>query len=98
MLPYLGAVGMLSSADLSGGQRVFLLVGYCLVMVLPAVALLVARALARRVVEPGLTRLSGWLAKSSGETIAWVMGIAGFLLLRDAAANLGLLDALSGLG
>ncbi|SEE86052.1 GAP family protein [Ruania alba] len=94
MLPYLGAVGMLTAADLTATDRVLLLAGYCLVMVLPALVLLGGRIAARRVMEPLLTRVSAWMAKSSGETISWVMGIAGFLLLRDAAARIGLLEQL----
>ncbi|UFU03288.1 GAP family protein [Ruania suaedae] len=94
MLPYLGAVGMLTAAEVAPAQRVLLLTGYCMIMVLPALVLLGARIAARRVVEPALRRLSAWMARSSGETIAWVMGIAGFLLLRDAAARIGLLETL----
>ncbi|UFU06868.1 GAP family protein [Ruania halotolerans] len=92
MLPYLGAVGMLTAADLTATERVLLLTGYCLVMVLPALVLLGGRIAARRMMEPLLTRVSTWMAKSSGETIGWVMGIAGFLLLRDAATRIGLLE------
>ncbi|QOR71090.1 GAP family protein [Ruania alkalisoli] len=94
MLPYLGAVGMLTAADLPVAQRVLLLTGYCAVMVLPALLLLGARIAARRLIEPLLIRVSAWMAKSSGETIAWVMGIAGFLLLRDAASRIGLLESI----
>jgi hypothetical protein len=63
---------------------------YCLVMVLPALALLGARLVARRAVEPLLERINAWMTKHAASTTAWVVGIVGFLLARDAAGRLGL--------
>ncbi|CAM3494411.1 GAP family protein [Occultella aeris] len=90
MLPYLGAIGLITGADLAGPERVLVLAGYCLVMITPALVLLAGRVLARRAVEPVLQRLSDWMARSAGETMAWIMGILGFLIARDAAFQLDL--------
>jgi hypothetical protein len=90
MLPYLGAIGLITGADLAVPERVLVLAGYCLVMIVPALVLLTARVLARRAVEPVLQRLSDWMARSAGETMAWIMGILGFLVARDAALQLDL--------
>lgn len=98
MLPYLGAVGLLTAAPVEPLARVAILVGYCAVMVLPALVLLVVRVVARALVEAPLARLAAWLERSSGETTAWIVGIVGFLLARDAAFRLGLFDALGRLG
>ncbi|AWB90679.1 GAP family protein [Salinibacterium hongtaonis] len=84
MLPYLAAVGLLSGSDLDAGGRALALAGYCVVMVLPALVLLAARILARRVVEPLLARLAGWMTREGGETTAWIVGIVGFFIARDA--------------
>lgn len=92
MLPYLAAVGLLGSADLGGTTSVALLGGYCLVMVVPAVLLLVARVARPAVVEPLLVRLNVWITQKAGSMTGWVLGIAGFLLARDAAFRLGLFD------
>ncbi|MBZ2199563.1 GAP family protein [Occultella gossypii] len=92
MLPYLGAIGLITGADLAGPERVLVLAGYCLVMIVPALVLLAGRVLARRAVEPVLQRISDWMARSAGETMAWIMGILGFLIARDAAFQLGLFD------
>ncbi|MGW4500160.1 GAP family protein [Micromonospora sp. NPDC004336] len=92
MLPYLGAVGLLTTSGLGAGSVVGLLAGYCLVMVLPAVLLLAARVAWPRLVEPVLARLNAWIARSSGGMLGWIFGIAGFLLARDAAVRLGLFD------
>jgi hypothetical protein len=94
MLPYLAAVGLLSTSDLDAVARVGLLAGYCLVMVLPALVLLGLRLGAARWVQPLLVRVGAWLERSGAEATAWVVGIVGFLLARDA---LGRLPALTGL-
>ncbi|TDE94859.1 hypothetical protein EXU48_08695 [Occultella glacieicola] len=97
MLPYLGAIGLMTGADLTWPQRVVLLAGYCLVMIVPALVLLGGRILARRTVEPVLQRIANWMAKSAGETVAWIMGIAGFLIARDAAVQVGLFEMINDL-
>lgn len=88
MLPYLAATGIIAAADLTAGQRLVVLAGYCLVMVLPALVLLALRLAAHRAVEPFLRRIGDWLERTGAETTAWVVGIIGFLLLRDAVMRL----------
>ena len=94
MVPYLGAIGLMESADMAFGQRALLLLGYCLVMVAPALVLLVVRLVAQRAIEPMLRRVNGWLMRSAAETTAWVVGIVGLLLAVNAADTLGLVDAI----
>lgn len=88
MLPYLGAIGMMSAADLSPAQIGLLLAGYCLVMVVPAVVLLLGRLALRSRVEPVLNRISTWFAEKGASTTGWILGIAGFLVGRDAIVRL----------
>ncbi|MFD4668445.1 GAP family protein [Lentzea sp. NPDC058450] len=88
MLPYLGAIGMMSAADLNAGQIGLLLAGYCLVMIVPALVLLGARLALREKVEPFLTRISTWFAEKGASTTGWILGIAGFLVTRDAVVRL----------
>ncbi len=88
MLPYLGAIGLLSTSDLGVGNRVVALAGYCVVMVLPALVALGGRIVAHRLIEPLLRRVARWLEKSAGEMTAWIVGIVGFLVARDALARL----------
>lgn len=89
MLPYLAAIGLITTAQLPAGQVALIMAGYCLVMIIPALALLSGRLAFGHRIEPALERISRWLANS--ETLAWVVGIVGFLLARDAAFRLGLL-------
>lgn len=99
MLPYLGAIGLLTASDLGTAERVGTLALYCVVMVLPAVLLLAARIGARRVVEPVLGRVARWMERASGETTAWVVGILGFFIARAALVRLPeLTDLLPALG
>jgi hypothetical protein len=89
MLPYIAAIGLVTTAALSAPYTVLLMAGYCLVMIVPALVLLAARMAAGRHVIPLLTRLSDWMVRSNA--MAWVVGIVGFLLARDAAFRLELL-------
>lgn len=84
MLPYLAATGIIGSSGLAAPARVGVLAAYCLVMVLPALALLGAR----RAVEPLLQRIAAWMERSGAETTAWIVGIVGFLLARDAVGRM----------
>lgn len=84
MLPYLAAVGTISSSGTGWPVRVLLLMGYCLVMVLPALALTVARVAVRRRLEPVLVKVDTWITRTAGETTAWVVGLVGFFLAGNA--------------
>ena len=86
MLPYLAAIGLLTTAQLSPGAIVLTMTGYCLLMIVPALLLLTIRLAAGDRVTPLLTRAGDWLARSNA--LAWIVGIVGFLLARDAAARL----------
>ncbi|MGW6442355.1 GAP family protein [Lentzea sp. NPDC055074] len=88
MLPYLGAIGMMSAADLRPAQIGLLLAGYCLVMIVPALVLLGARLALRTRIEPFLNRVSTWFAEKGAGATGWILGIAGFLVARDAVARL----------
>lgn len=88
MLPYLGAIGLLTTSDVNWSMQALLLGGYVVVMVVPALVLLVIRILARDRIDPWLKRLSGWMNRHADEATPWVLGIVGFLVARDAAARL----------
>ncbi|MFI6515664.1 GAP family protein [Spirillospora sp. NPDC050679] len=92
MLPYLGAIAMLSASDLGTAAAAGLLAAYCLVMVLPAGALLVARTTVASRAEPVLRRLNAWISDKGAGAVGWLLAIAGFLVARDAAARLWFLD------
>jgi cytochrome c biogenesis protein CcdA len=89
MLPYLAAIGLITTSGSGGPTDVVLLLAYCLVMVLPAAVLTTARVMAAHRIERPLRRLDAWLTRNAASTTAWVVGIVGFLLARDAVGALG---------
>lgn len=90
MLPFLAAVGIITAAGLPTAAWVGVVLGYVLVMVLPALLLLALRlALGDRLARR-LERLAAWLDKSSGGAAYWAMAIIGLVLLQDARVALGL--------
>lgn len=88
MLPYLAAIGIITTQAMGWPGEGLLLLGYCLVMIVPALALTAARLVARSVLEAPLTRLDAWLTKNAQSTTAWIIGIVGFLLAARAAHEL----------
>lgn len=87
MLPYLGAIGLLTASALPPPSIALVMAGYCLLMIVPALVLLAARLAAGGHVLPLLTRISDWMTRSNA--LAWIVGIVGFLLARDAGFRLG---------
>ncbi|TDB94711.1 hypothetical protein E1267_42560 [Nonomuraea longispora] len=88
MVPYLAAIGIMTTSGLTAGQWGPLLAAYVLVMVLPPLALMGLRGLAGAWLEPKLVRLRGWLTRHAASALSWGLAIVGFLLARDAAVFL----------
>ncbi|MEW9553011.1 GAP family protein [Nonomuraea sp. NPDC050783] len=88
MVPYLAAVGILTTSGLPATRWLPLLAGYVLVMILPPLALMGLRAVAGARLEPRLERLRAWLTRHSASMVSWALAIIGFLLARDAAFQL----------
>ena len=96
MLPYIVAMTMLADAAVDTPLRVLALAGYCALMILPAIVLLVLRIVAAPLVQRPLERFAAWMERTGAENTAWIIGIIGFLIARSAATELGLFDALGG--
>lgn len=92
MVPYLVAIGLIGTADLSWPVTILVLAGYCAVMVLPALLLLAARIGASTKVEPVLQRINGWMVRNGPENTAWIIGIVGFYAAAYALVDLGVAD------
>lgn len=89
MLPYLGAVGMLSASQASAPVQGAALAAYVVVMCLPALTFLALRLAAGARVEDWLARVGGWFDRTSGSALWWVMGVLGILVASDAISRLG---------
>ncbi|WP_419705781.1 GAP family protein [Promicromonospora sp. NFX87] len=88
MLPYLAALGLIGTQGPGWPVSGLWILGYCVVMIAPALVLTAARVFASRLVERPLGRLDAWLTKNAASTTAWVVGIIGFLVARDAIGRL----------
>lgn len=88
LLPYLGAVAYLSTADFGWGWRLFWLVYYCLVMIAPALALLAVRLAMRDRADRALTWFNAQIDRFAGEALLWMIGILGFFLAAFAGSRL----------
>jgi Sap, sulfolipid-1-addressing protein len=88
MLPYLGAIGLLATAEVSFAATVAVLAAYCVVMVVPALALFAVRVAGAAWIGRVLERMSAWMLAKGGGMLSWVLGIAGFLVARDAVVRL----------
>ena len=87
-LPYLGAVGVITRADLAVGDRLPLLALYNLIFALPPLALLAGHLALRQRATPLLDRLRRRLGATAREGLLWLLGLVGFFLLADAHGRL----------
>jgi len=91
-LPYLGAVGALTRADLAVAEWLPLLVLYNLIFVLPPLALLAGHVALGERAEVVLGRLRDRLGRATREAFLWLLGLVGFVLLADALGHFGIVD------
>jgi hypothetical protein len=95
MFPYLAALGTLSRSALPWPSQAAALAIYCLVMVAPAVLVTVARLVAKGLVHRPLRRIDDWLRDNARENTAWLIALAGFVLLSNTTAYDGIMAFLS---
>ncbi|TFH73746.1 hypothetical protein E3V39_11220 [Gammaproteobacteria bacterium LSUCC0112] len=88
MLPYLGAIALIATAQLPWHLVFILMFAYCLMMILPAMVLLVLRMLLGERIRPILITVDSWITKNAASALGWVLGIAGFLIASDALTRL----------
>jgi Sap, sulfolipid-1-addressing protein len=89
-LPYLGAVGALTRADLAVAEWLPLLGLYNLIFVLPPLVLLVGHMALGERADAVLARLRARLGRAAREGFLWLLGLVGFFLLADAVGHLAL--------
>jgi hypothetical protein len=89
MLPYLGAIGLITTSSLDLTGRTLSLAAYCVIMILPALILLLLRLVAHRQVEPLLQKINTFMTKHAAGATSWIVAIVGFLIARDALWRLG---------
>jgi Sap, sulfolipid-1-addressing protein len=83
MLPYLGALGIISTSSLSAASQTAVLGFYVAVMVAPALTLLTVRVIFHARLDPLLSRLRDWMERNGNSIGEWVVSIVGIILLMD---------------
>lgn len=91
--PYFGAIGILNSLNLSFSGWLPLLLGYNLVFVTPPLLLFGAYQVFGGRHKAWFERYEKRLKHEARETMLWIVGIVGFLLLADALSRLGIFNA-----
>ncbi|WP_170835457.1 GAP family protein [Arthrobacter alpinus] len=88
MLPYLVAIGLLSNSTLAIPAEIGVLAVYCLVMLIPALALWSLRMIMGSRLDSALRRVGTKLGRFASESLLWVVGIVGFVMLRAGLSEL----------
>jgi cytochrome c biogenesis protein CcdA len=94
-LPYLGAVGILTNAQLTAAQWLPILLIYNLIFVLPPLTLLAIHHFFSSWLERHFADARERLRASVRETMLWILGIVGFFLLADSLRALGAFNHLN---
>lgn len=84
--PYLGAIAILTNADLTAVRWLPILVGYNLIFVLPPFLLMALYGAFGTRLRGRLERFREGFGKSSSEPLLWITGLVGFFLLADSLA------------
>jgi cytochrome c biogenesis protein CcdA len=85
-LPYLGAIALISRADLALPLAVALLAGYTAVMLVPPLAIVAAYSVAERRMGDRMQRWQERVRGGARGAWLWILGLLGFVLVADALA------------
>jgi cytochrome c biogenesis protein CcdA len=83
-LPYLGAIGLLTTADLAVTEWLPILLVYNIIFVLPPLGLLLAYSVFGERLEKRFATWQEKLRKEARVTWLWIAAIVGFFLLADS--------------
>ncbi len=95
-IPYLAAIGILISSELSILQWLPVLIIYNVIFITPPLLLLLMQTLLGDRIKARLNSFQQWLTGSAREGFLWIIGIVGFLLLQDALGNFQFFGLLEG--
>lgn len=84
MVPYLAAIGMLTTAGLSFPVVVGWIAAYCGIMILPAAIATLVRVRAHDRVEPTLEKLDSWFSRNTPVLSGTAFALIGVLLVAGA--------------
>lgn len=85
MIPYLAAVGIIVDSGAGLGRSAVTLVAYCVVMVVPAAVLAVARLVGGARLDSLLARIHDWSVRGAAGAFSWAVGIVGVVIVLNTA-------------
>ena len=88
MVPYLAAIGLIARDDAPVALDLTVLFGYCLVMILPALVVLMLASLFGDRLWARLQRFGDWMDRQTASAMGWIVGIVGFFIAADAVSFL----------
>jgi cytochrome c biogenesis protein CcdA len=94
-LPYFAAIAIMTNADLEVSRWLAILLVYNLIFILPPLLLLGSYKVFGSRLQERFERYREKLERRSSSTWLWILGIVGFLLLRDALAYFDLFGLVS---
>ncbi|MGP9538024.1 GAP family protein [Brachybacterium sp. AOP43-C2-M15] len=83
MIPYLAAMGILADMGVGLAHGTLILVGYCLVMIMPGAVLCGVRAVLGDRGDAVLERVHDWSVKNVSSAFSWAVGIIGVIVVLN---------------
>lgn len=87
-LPYLGAIGILAGANINACQQILILLAYNVIFIIPPLLIMFAYMLLGSSVKQRFSVWKNKIEKMGNSAWPWIVGIIGFLIARDALAQL----------
>ena len=81
MAPYLAAIGILVTSEISLPLQIITLLGYCIVMFTPIIVLAIIRRATGNRLDELFMKIKNRVVKEVAATTPWVIGIIGFIWL-----------------
>lgn len=94
MLPYLAAMGIIQSFEISPTSKIGIILLYCIIMILPASV--ISTVALSSTSKKFLTTIESWIPRLEYEakiTLLWVAAIAGIYIVFTRATILGLISS-----
>ena len=88
MAPYLAAIGILVTSEISLPLQIITLLGYCIVMFTPIIVLAIIRRATGNRLDELFMKIKNRVVKEVAATTPWVIGIIGFYMASFASAGL----------
>lgn len=88
MAPYIAAIAIIGTSSMPFTLQMMILLGYCIVMFVPAIVLIVISRTGGEKLHNSLEKFKRWMARQVSGATPWIIGLIGFFLAQYAASQL----------